>query len=72
MAILGGAASPDDARNGSPPAALPGLEQPLLHAALPPRSKDPDLDHEALRSPEADGATFVRTCFNGLNGLSGE
>ncbi|GJN02692.1 hypothetical protein PR202_ga20070 [Eleusine coracana subsp. coracana] len=74
MAIIGGAASPDSP-NGSPPAALPGLEQPLLHAALPqPRNKEPDHDHdhEAQRSPEAeDGATFVRTCFNGLNGLSG-
>uniref|UniRef100_A0A0A9E581 Amino acid transporter transmembrane domain-containing protein n=1 Tax=Arundo donax TaxID=35708 RepID=A0A0A9E581_ARUDO len=71
MAIAG-AASP-----GPPnvsPAELPGLEQPLLHAhgALHARSKEPAAgDHEAQCSPEPDGSTFVRTCFNGLNGLSG-
>lgn len=50
------------------PAALQGLvQQPLLHA------------YEARKDPEAHGfgpepdggASFVRTCFNGLNGLSG-
>ncbi|TVU14241.1 hypothetical protein EJB05_37696, partial [Eragrostis curvula] len=73
---IGGAASPDPP-HGSLAAALPGLEQPLLHAhgTLPGR-KEPASggvqDHEAQRSPEDnDGATFVRTCFNGLNGLSG-
>uniref|UniRef100_A0A0E0DF34 Amino acid transporter transmembrane domain-containing protein n=1 Tax=Oryza meridionalis TaxID=40149 RepID=A0A0E0DF34_9ORYZ len=56
----------------------PDFEQPLLqaHAAVPARGKQEpaERDHEAQCSPEADGdgATFVRTCFNGLNALSGE
>jgi solute carrier family 32 (vesicular inhibitory amino acid transporter) len=69
-----GAASPDPP-NGSPPAPLPGLEQPLLHAhhgTLQPRKETAAGDHEAQLTLEAYGATFVRTCFNGLNGLSGE
>jgi solute carrier family 32 (vesicular inhibitory amino acid transporter) len=72
MAIVG-AASPDPP-NGSSPAALPGLEQPLHahHGTLQPRKETAAGDHEAQLTPEPDGATFVRTCFNGLNGLSGE
>ncbi|XP_062225830.1 amino acid transporter AVT1I-like [Phragmites australis] len=69
---IGRAASPDPP-NGSP-AALPGLEQPLLHAhgALQKRKEPAAGDHEAQCSPEPDdGATFVWTCFNGLNALSG-
>lgn len=31
----------------------------------------PAHDHEAQSSPEAGGTTFLRTCFNGLNALSG-
>ncbi|KAL6845756.1 hypothetical protein ACP4OV_024331 [Aristida adscensionis] len=73
---IGGAASPvPPGGSPSPPAALPGLEEPLLRAAhgavqagkAPPAGDD----HEAQRAPEPDGATFVRTCFNGLNALSG-
>ncbi|KAL6650851.1 hypothetical protein ACP70R_009776 [Stipagrostis hirtigluma subsp. patula] len=74
---IGGAASPPCPLDGAPsPAALPGLEEPLLraaHGAVQAR-KQPAAgghDHEAQRPAEPDGATFVRTCFNGLNALSG-
>jgi len=67
----GGAASrgPPD---GSP-AAL--VQQPLLHA-YEARKEDPaacDGEAHGFGPAEPDGgASFVRTCFNGLNGLSGE
>lgn len=82
---IGGAAPPHPPRGGgggspedSSTARRPDFEQPLLqaHAAVPARGKQEPVerDHEAQCSPEADGdgATFVRTCFNGLNALSGE
>ncbi|BAF14903.1 amino acid transporter AVT1I [Oryza sativa Japonica Group] len=81
---IGGAAPPHPPRGGgggspedSSTARRPDFEQPLLqaHAAVPARGKQEPVerDHEAQCSPEADGdgATFVRTCFNGLNALSG-
>jgi hypothetical protein len=60
----------------SPSDDSPDFEQPLLyaHAGLQ-AGKDPAtaLDHEAQCSPEDDGvATSLRTCFNGLNALSGK
>ncbi|CAO2035328.1 unnamed protein product [Urochloa humidicola] len=81
MAISGGAAP---APRGAPAddgsaASLPGLEHPLLHAYdyEATRKEDPDAaaggDHEAQSfGPDpGGGASFVRTCFNGLNALSG-
>lgn len=68
MAI--GGAAPHDS-----PGELPDFERPLLHAhgVLQP-GKDPAAahDHEAQCSQGAGGATSLRTCFNGLNALSGE
>lgn len=67
MAI--GGAAPHDS-----PGELPDFERPLLHAhgVLQP-GKDPAAahDHEAQCSQGAGGATSLRTCFNGLNALSG-
>lgn len=67
MAIGGAAAAlrgaPDD-----------GLERPLLQAYHPRKDQAAAGDHEAqcYGAEPADGdASFVRTCFNGLNGLSG-
>ena len=52
------------------PAALRGLvQQPLLHAYE--ARKDPEAHGFGPAEPDG-GASFVRTCFNGLNGLSGE
>uniref|UniRef100_A0A453C4Z1 Uncharacterized protein n=1 Tax=Aegilops tauschii subsp. strangulata TaxID=200361 RepID=A0A453C4Z1_AEGTS len=67
MAI--GGAAPHDSPGG-----LPDFEKPLLHAHGGLQAgKDPAAahDHEAQCSPEAGGATSLRTCFNGLNALSG-
>ncbi|KAM3405755.1 hypothetical protein ACQJBY_000020 [Aegilops geniculata] len=50
---------------GAPAHGSPGFEQPLLHLHSAAH------DHEAQSSPEAGGTTFLRTCFNGLNALSG-
>uniref|UniRef100_J3KVI3 Uncharacterized protein n=1 Tax=Oryza brachyantha TaxID=4533 RepID=J3KVI3_ORYBR len=79
--VIGGAGA--DGGGGLPEGstAQPDFEEPLLqaHAAVPARGKQEpaERDHEAQCSPQADvdddgGATFVRTCFNGLNALSGE
>ncbi|CAN6235249.1 unnamed protein product [Urochloa humidicola] len=85
MTISGaaGAAPRGGASDGGSASSLPGLEHPLLHAYDhdAPR-KDPDAapgddddDREAQSfgpDPAAGGgASFVRTCFNGLNALSG-
>ncbi|KAF8714967.1 hypothetical protein HU200_027509 [Digitaria exilis] len=73
---IGSAASctPTAADDGSA-TSLPGLEHPLLHAyGGEARAKEPaEPDHEAQSfGPEpGGGASFVRTCFNGLNALSG-
>ncbi|WVZ85955.1 hypothetical protein U9M48_032810 [Paspalum notatum var. saurae] len=80
---VGGAAS----RGGAPDDGSPGLGRPLLqdYAASCDARKgrqqaaagdDDGHDHEAQCYGAADaepggGASFVRTCFNGLNGLSG-
>ena len=73
---ISGAASRGAADGGGSAASLPGLEHPLLHAYEARKDPAPaaDPDHEAQCSgPEAAaGASFVRTCFNGLNALSGE
>ncbi|TKW04793.1 hypothetical protein SEVIR_7G132700v4 [Setaria viridis] len=70
---IGGAAS-RGAADGSA-ASLPGLEHPLLHAYEARKEAEAaDDDHEAQcfgSEPDAGGASFVRTCFNGLNALSG-
>ncbi|CAD6260662.1 unnamed protein product [Miscanthus lutarioriparius] len=51
------------------PAALRGLvQQPLLHAYE--ARKDPEAHGFGPAEPDG-GASFVWTCFNGLNGLSG-
>ncbi|XP_051217671.1 amino acid transporter AVT1I [Lolium perenne] len=58
----------------SPSDDSPDFERPLLHAHGGLQAgKDPAAvrDHEAQCSPDAGGATSVRTCFNGLNALSG-
>jgi solute carrier family 32 (vesicular inhibitory amino acid transporter) len=72
---ISGAASRGAADGDDSAASLQGLEHPLLHA-YEARKDDPAAagDREAQRfGPEADGgASFVRTCFNGLNALSGE
>uniref|UniRef100_A0ACD5V5M2 Uncharacterized protein n=1 Tax=Avena sativa TaxID=4498 RepID=A0ACD5V5M2_AVESA len=58
----------------SPSDDSPDFEQPLLyaHGGLQ-AGKDSAAahDHEAQCSPEDGGATSLRTCFNGLNALSG-
>ncbi|KAJ1271344.1 hypothetical protein BS78_06G121800 [Paspalum vaginatum] len=77
---VGGAAS----RGGAPDDGSPGLGRPLLqdHASCGARkgqqqaAAEDDHDREAQCYGPADaepggGAGFVRTCFNGLNGLSG-
>jgi vesicular inhibitory amino acid transporter len=59
----------------SPSDDSPDFERPLLHAHGGLQAgKDPAAvrDHEAQCSPDAGGATSVRTCFNGLNALSGQ
>ena len=55
-------------------ASLPGLEHPLLHAYEARKDPAAAADREAqCFGPDAGGgASFVRTCFNGLNALSGE
>lgn len=78
MAIGGGAAPhhnpPGDV--DSPAGALPDFEQPLLraHGGLQAGKQDPAAahDHEAQCPPDTAGATSLRTCFNGLNALSGQ
>jgi vesicular inhibitory amino acid transporter len=80
MAIGGAAASPGAADGSS--SSLPGLlEHPLLHAYEARKEEaeaaGDDDDHEAQEFFGAEhdaggGASFVRTCFNGLNALSGE
>ncbi|CAL5068195.1 unnamed protein product [Urochloa decumbens] len=66
------------ADDGGSASSLPGLEHPLLHAYdYEARKEDPDAaapggdDREAQSFGPEGGASFVRTCFNGLNALSG-
>ncbi|CAN6269919.1 unnamed protein product [Urochloa humidicola] len=76
MTISGGAAPRGAPADGSA-SSLPGLEHPLLHAYDYEARKGTDAatgdDHEAQSfGPDpGGGASFVRTCFNGLNALSG-
>ncbi|CAL5016551.1 unnamed protein product [Urochloa decumbens] len=80
MAISEAAPRGAPADGGGSASSLPGLEHPLLHAYdYEPRKEDPDAaaagddDREAQSfGPDpGGGASFVRTCFNGLNALSG-
>ncbi|KAG2566677.1 amino acid transporter AVT1I-like [Panicum virgatum] len=70
---ISGAASRGAADGGGSAASLPGLEHPLLHAYEARKDPAAAADREALCfGPDAaGGASFVRTCFNGLNALSG-
>nr|CAB3487279.1 unnamed protein product [Digitaria exilis] len=75
MAIGGAASCTATAADDGSATSLPGLEHPLLHAYGEARSKEPaEPDHEAQSfGPEPSaGASFARTCFNGLNALSGK
>jgi vesicular inhibitory amino acid transporter len=68
--MANGEAAPHSSSDDSP-----DFERPLLHAHGGLQAgKDPAAarDHEAQCSPDAGGATSVRTCFNGLNALSGQ